>query len=375
MDENTALTLLGAVTSVYGGVVSSAALKSDRDHHVEALKLEKENHRREVEHSAAIHAKEVRTSKRLCIAERNTELKQHFQQLNADLINGNREAERDMYEQRNSQFQTIIVASTVMFGALCEVVIEGQLPQQLTEEYEILIMATSGASFAFLFVCMVLCVQIILLSSKFMYIRASGHNRIVQELVVDSFSTLQKMNDHLRDLSDESLDTEQMWLDHVARVDQYMKERQKFNERLFGEMEEGTDDHGVSLANWMSTADDSVGERDAARVTEALLGRPSAASSQTNSFEWFWDNHCKTHAWMALKMFYLGTVSLLISVALLVFANMQITFHNPRAGMVFLAFILIAILVTIFILYTSTYRTKLQDRKPVFNSRTTPWVV
>jgi hypothetical protein len=220
---------------------------------------------------------------------------------------------------------------------------------------------------------MVLCVQIILLSSKFMYIRASGHNKIVQELVVDSFNTLHKMNDHLKDLKDDTLDTEQMWMEHVERVDQYMKERQKFNEKLFGELEEDTSEHGVSLARWMSGADDDT-ELGRNRATDVLLGRPSAVAAQNNSFEWFWDNHCKTHAWMALKMFYLGTVSLLVSVALLVFANMKYNFDNERAGVVFLAFILVAILVTMFILYKSTYRTKLKDKKPPMFTAT-PWVV
>jgi hypothetical protein len=353
-ETGTVITVLGAITSAY-------AVHNDKALHQEAVKIEKELHQREVEHAADLATSELRAAKRLCIAERNTELKQHFQQLNADLINGNREAERDMYEQRNSQFQTIIVASTVMFGALCTVIIEGQLPQELTETYGILIMATSGASFAFLFVCMVLCVQIILLSSKFMYIRASGHNKIVQELVVDSFNTLNKMNDHLKDMKDDALDTEQMWMEHVERVDQYMKERQRFNERLLGEAEEDASDHDLSLARWMSSDVSGGG----ARVTEALLQRPSGAGpgAQTNSFEWFWDKHCKTHAWLALQLFYLGTVALLVSVALLVFASMQHTFNNARAGMVFMVFILVSVLLTFWIVYTSAYRTKLRDAR------------
>lgn len=131
MDQSSALGILGTTLSLCGTAVSTAALLKDKKHHEEALRLEREHFKNELEHATGLHAKEVRTSKRLCIAERNTELKQHFQQLNADLINSNREAERDMYEQRNSQFQTIIVASTVMFGALCEVVIEGVMPQQM----------------------------------------------------------------------------------------------------------------------------------------------------------------------------------------------------------------------------------------------------
>lgn len=362
---NNPLAILDAANSVCGSILSGTALSSDHKHHEEAIRVEKENHEREKQHATSIHEKEVRMAKKLCIAERNTELKQHFQQLNADLINGNREAERDMYEQRNSQFQTIIVASTVMFGALCAVIIEGQMPQQMTQEYELLIMCTTGSSFSFLLICMVLSLQVILLSSRFMYVRASGHNRIVQDLVVDSFHTLHKMNDHLRDMEDESVDTNQMWMDHVKRVDQYMRERQKFNERLFGDLEEQVGStHDISLVRWMSGADSEVAAGEGGMsLTDVLLGRPEGVNHES-SFEHFWESHCKGLAYIALLMFYMGTVMLLISVALLVFANMRYTFDNVKAGIVFMVFIFLSVMVTIYILYTSAKPHNIRAGRP-----------
>ena len=41
---------------------------------------------------------------------------QHFQQLTAELLSAAKETDRDVWEQRNGQFQTLILAATLMFG-------------------------------------------------------------------------------------------------------------------------------------------------------------------------------------------------------------------------------------------------------------------
>lgn len=166
----------------------------DKQQHEEAIRQEHLHHKLEMDKAQYLHEREINESRKLLIAERNTELKQHFQQLNADLINSNREAERDMYEQRNSQFQTIIVSSTVMFGALCTVIIEGDLPTDTGDNQEIVLMGFSGVSFSFLFVCMVLSLKVILRSSQYMYKRASAHNNIVNKLAIDTMHILDHMD-------------------------------------------------------------------------------------------------------------------------------------------------------------------------------------
>ena len=86
------------------------------------------------------------------------------------------------YDQRSAQFQTIIVSATVMFAALCTVIIEGNgcvyvwyqcrynnsfkgnLPEGCCNEVIEYMMATfSGISFAFLFLSIVLSIKVILL--------------------------------------------------------------------------------------------------------------------------------------------------------------------------------------------------------------------
>jgi hypothetical protein len=95
------------------------------EHHEKEVKQATDYHHKEMQHAEHLHKYELETSKKIYLWDASTQMEQHLQQLNADLINANREADRDMYEQRNSQFQTIIVSSTVMFAALCTVIIEG----------------------------------------------------------------------------------------------------------------------------------------------------------------------------------------------------------------------------------------------------------
>jgi hypothetical protein len=54
-----------------------------------------------------------------------TDMERHFQQLDSDLLSSTKESERDMYDQRNQQCQTIIIAATIMLSALVCVCIEG----------------------------------------------------------------------------------------------------------------------------------------------------------------------------------------------------------------------------------------------------------
>ena len=50
---------------------------------------------------------------------------QHFQQLTAELLSAAKETDRDVWEQRNGQFQTLILAATLMFGVAMSAIIEG----------------------------------------------------------------------------------------------------------------------------------------------------------------------------------------------------------------------------------------------------------
>ena len=108
-----------------------------QDRHLDALRKAKFQHQ-----------VSLRTTKETYLLELFHNLEQHFQQLNADLIASTRESERDMFDQRNQAFQTIILSSSVMFSALSTVIVQGYLDSNTNHIYAACYAASSAISFA-----------------------------------------------------------------------------------------------------------------------------------------------------------------------------------------------------------------------------------
>ena len=96
-----------------------------------------------------------------------------------------------MYDQRNQQLQTLILSSTVVFAALSTIIIQGILPQQLfdgsvdspvdTTLIPIAFSFLNCASFTFLFLTVVLCIEVMRISSKFMINRARTYLKTIRK--------------------------------------------------------------------------------------------------------------------------------------------------------------------------------------------------
>eukprot|EP01042_Synura_sphagnicola_P014459 gene14459-18296_t len=131
-----------------GGLAATLySIGQARQHHVEQLSQSRKHHEVEIDLAVKQHKKNLVETKRVYLLELFTNLEQHFQQLNADLISSSKEAERDMFDQRNQNFQTIILASSVMFTALSTVIIDGGLPSPTTEGLIVAFALTSALSF------------------------------------------------------------------------------------------------------------------------------------------------------------------------------------------------------------------------------------
>jgi hypothetical protein len=88
-------------------------------------------------------------------------------------MNATKESERDMYDQRNQELQTLIIASSVMFAALTALLVQGTLPAGTSQKFKFAFGLSGGISFMFLFLCMVFCIETLKLASKFMRFRNS----------------------------------------------------------------------------------------------------------------------------------------------------------------------------------------------------------
>jgi len=140
-------------------------------------------HEQEINLAKKMHAREKQVMSKHHSIAINKMLEQHFHQLSSDLISAAREAERDMYDQRSAEFQTLMFCATAMFTALSMILVQGQLPLQSRKWLYTWDAIICGLSFSLLFVCILVSAKIVLRSSKFMYRRATRQARRVYHLI------------------------------------------------------------------------------------------------------------------------------------------------------------------------------------------------
>jgi hypothetical protein len=132
-----------------------------KDQHKEDVRLAKQLHEKEIREAQNLHhdelAKMMLQQKKEHLMSTYSNLESHFVQLDVDLVNALKESERDMYDQRNQQLNTLILSSTVMLAALTTLLIEGSLPAEIEEMWTILFSLACGCSFALQLLCVVLC--------------------------------------------------------------------------------------------------------------------------------------------------------------------------------------------------------------------------
>jgi len=171
-----------------------------RKQHAEDLRMAKKIHEDDIRVSHRLHhmelGKMMLQQKKEHLMSTYSGLEAHFVQLDADLVNALKESERDMYDQRNQQLNTLILSSTVMLAALTTLLIEGGLPSESTDFYLMAFSLTCGMSFALQTLCVVLCIETLRLASSFMIRRSEKLNEDLKRGREDTKRTF----DNLREL-------------------------------------------------------------------------------------------------------------------------------------------------------------------------------
>ena len=133
-----------------------------RKQHAEDLRMAKKIHEDDIRVSHRLHhmelGKMMLQQKKEHLMSTYSNLESHFVQLDADLVNALKESERDMYDQRNQQLNTLILSSTVMLAALTTLLIEGGLPPNVTDFILFSFSIACGLSFALQTLCVVFCI-------------------------------------------------------------------------------------------------------------------------------------------------------------------------------------------------------------------------
>mmetsp|Transcript_12782 Transcript_12782/g.24973 ORF Transcript_12782/g.24973 Transcript_12782/m.24973 type:complete len:487 (+) Transcript_12782:38-1498(+) len=197
--------------SLFSAGLGLWSYRKELQHHQQNLQMAKRQHdeikeleRRMHKETKAMNKKAIRNDKKLATAAKKLDhllhhrqlcasLEQHLQDISGSLITAGREADRDMWDQRNAQFQTLLLAATVMFGAGIAVIVEGQLPENTSEATIIGFSVSIGFSFAALFVSIILCFRIVLAMSRFMYQLTNYHQSVVTALVMKSIEVMDRL--------------------------------------------------------------------------------------------------------------------------------------------------------------------------------------
>eukprot|EP00468_Gymnochlora_sp_CCMP2014_P004974 CAMPEP_0167749902 /NCGR_PEP_ID=MMETSP0110_2-20121227/5682_1 /TAXON_ID=629695 /ORGANISM="Gymnochlora sp., Strain CCMP2014" /LENGTH=486 /DNA_ID=CAMNT_0007635141 /DNA_START=144 /DNA_END=1604 /DNA_ORIENTATION=+ len=202
--------------------VSLFTYRQERTHHHEARKLEMEHHKVMLDIEKRLHDEQIDLSKKAVAAdvhrhEENVKLskdlqaqsialenrlhqaqlcsalEQHLQDITSDLVVAGKEADRDMWDQRNAQYQTLLLSATVMFAAGMAVIVEGELPSDTSTLLIIGYSGSVGCSFASLFVSIILCIRIVVSMSTFMYNLTNHHQTVVTNLVLKASDVMNEL--------------------------------------------------------------------------------------------------------------------------------------------------------------------------------------
>lgn len=261
-------------------------------------------HQQELEIEKELHLEEQRNEMKAHLLDILADLERHFQQLNADLIGSTREAERDMFDQRSQQLQTLTIAATVMLTALISVLIQGVLMYPANEFIYICYALSNATSLALLVICIVLCTEIISKASSYMYLRSIIYNKSLREAVDETRKLLSGRITPLAGRSNEEIESK--WKQHENVIAQFMSHRDAMHKKL----------------------------------TDLLSGSTTNGITGEMDFATYWDSKWKDRAGVAITSFYCGTL-LMITANVLYMWELWLNKYNSRQGATFAVVILL----------------------------------
>lgn len=244
----------------------------------------------------------IKVTKQCYLIDTAKELKQHAQQLDADYIYNLKESERDMFDQKNQQYQTVIVSASVMFSALSTVIIQGILPNNSTNLIFIAYSLTTSLSFGSLFLSIVICIEVISNASSFMFYKSSKLSEELRRInEVGPESDMQAMLEKV--MSIDKKDFDNVWQNHEKYLKEKLKKRDENNDVLALRNLSVDNNHRNYYNN------DGI----------VLL------------FSDYFDENLKVWGQIGERLFYGGTYNLLLSIIIYMFSKFYLA-YNSVAG-------------------------------------------
>lgn len=163
--------LLKAVNTLASG----ATVYQERRNHFDSLQEEESMHRHTMSEMQDQFNKELQEARRIYLLSMYADMETYFQELNENLISSSRDAERDMVDQRNQQFQTILISATIMLATLLNIMFQGDLPENIHWMFYAGYALFNTISLISLTINVALCILITSRVTKFMYRKSDAN--------------------------------------------------------------------------------------------------------------------------------------------------------------------------------------------------------
>jgi hypothetical protein len=238
---------------------------------------------------------------------------------------------------------------------------------------------------AFLFLSIVLCIEVILRASSFMYNRARKHTTQLREAIQKTKMMMKRIrggqfpdekydmggdngeggnkdtsrNSSERDRisgssTEKAREGDEKFTRFSANVNERIKGKQ--TRRQIAEMKE--EDLQIEWERHEAEVHKYLEEREKINDQTSVLVSADANSSRM-SFEQFWRESCKFWADIAILFFYAGTANLLLAIMIYMWAEFFITYESPVGAVIAVVFIgvslVLGILLAIYLRQNDTY--------------------
>ncbi len=263
-----------------------------------------------------------------------------------------------MFDQRNQQFQTIILSSSVMFSALSTVIIQGILPDTSGDIIFVSYALTTSLSLAFLFIAIVMCIEIITRASKFMYQKARKQTDQLSDAIIKTRNMMTEIRREGREGSVNRRNKED-WVSHDDTIHKFLREREMIHYQAAGIVLKGNgNDNGIK-----------EGEKEVINTNTNMNGNDRELDMSMISFEEYWETNCQNWGEMAISFFYAGSAFLLMAIMTFMWANFGILYNNLTSAILAVILIGLGLLIGFGYLLRSKYEVKHEVNETVLNDR------
>lgn len=263
-----------------------------------------------------------------------------------------------MFDQRNQQFSTILLATTIMLSALVCCLAQGVLPNGSALDqfiYNVYSVSTS-VSVAFLFLCLVFCIEVMWRASKFMYKRSKHHAGYLAKAIKktkDMMNAIRGIKSNKRSGSPTSL--QQRENDESNRQNKSARDTTRLNiSKMTGsDVQKEFMSYEQEINHYHKNREAMIDD-SAYRVTA-----DDGSMVESKSFEKFWEDSCSLYGNAAVMTFYSGSAALFFANVTFMWSVNLYTYQSALSAKVCVAVVLSSLVVALMLLIYMRYIEKI----------------